>query len=330
MLKLAGRGVLLATLLAACLAVRAEDDVQTTFDRLAKMNFAEQQAWLERLERRAASAARLTLEPDEAAAQQARTHAALHQNMVSWKSLGDVVKDTNAREKKAIAVLAFQYDDRGGNHDAWTAVHRDWKKAGSRFDDQDRLVDWLETAMKGLAPKADQAEAKPEVAKPQAVKKETAKPQAVKHVVAKPEVTDQEESVAPNDQSPDNTVEVNVGELDARIAGSNLALREFEAGLDEKGEWNAARLEPLVERLRILTVRRNDLGLVRDLVPKENRDAIAPLESPKSAISQLSVRVVEARENAGGPKFSGDDAKRRAEMSRLEKISRRMAELSGK
>ncbi len=314
---------------ATAVAQPAPQATPVAFDRLAKMNFAEQQAWLERLEQRAARATRLTLDSDEAAAQQARTHAALHQNMVTWKSLGDVVEETDAREKKAIAALAFQYDDRGGNHDAWAAVRRDWKNAGSRFDDQDRLIDWLETALKGLASKADKSEAKPEVAKPQSVKRETAKPQAVKRVVAKPEVTDQE-AIASSHQAQDDSVHVNVGELDARIAGSNLALREFEAGLDEKGEWNAARLEPLVERLKILTVRRNDLHLIRELAPKENRDAIAPLESPKSAISQLSVRVVEARESANGPKFSGGDAQRQAELSRLEKISRRIAELAGK
>ena len=47
-------------------------------------------------------------------------------------------------------------------------------------------------------------------------------------------------------------VELNVNELAARIAGSNLAFRELAAALDNTDVWTAARLRPLVERIEIL------------------------------------------------------------------------------
>ena len=123
---------------------------------------------------------------------------------------------------------------------------------------------------------------------------------------------------------------MNVEELEAQIAASNLALRELEADLAEKTAWTAAKLEPLADRLKTLIVRHDDLGLFRDALPKEQRAEITKLETPKSAISQLSARVVEARKRANDPQFAGDDVERRAELTRLDAISHRLAELAGK
>ena len=81
---------------------------------------------------------------------------------------------------------------------------------------------------------------------------------------------------------------MNVEELAARIAGSNLAFREMEAALDEKGVWHAARLRPLVERAEILVLRRGDLQLLRNLVPEPDRKSLVRLESPKAAIAELA------------------------------------------
>jgi len=276
------RSFLFVTLFATCLVARAEDRVQAEFDRVAKMSLAEQQAWLQQLEQRAARAARLTLSPEEAARQQAHTRSLLHQKMATWKALREVIEDADAREKAATAAVA-----------------------------------------------KPQAVKTAEAAKPQAVKMGTAKPQAA--IVAKPQtVKTTDTAAAPTDKLPPGSVKVNVEELEARIAASNLALRELEAELGEKGVWNAAKLEPLVERLKVLVVRHNDLGLFRDAAPKEQQADMTKLEAPKSAISQLSARVVEARSRANDPQFVGDDVERRAELARLEAISHHLAELAGK
>ncbi len=239
----------------ASVVAGAEDRVQTELDRVAKMPAAEQQAWLQQLETRAARAARATLSTKEADRYEAHTKAKLHQKTVTWKVLREVIEDAEARE----AIVAAK------------AV----KKAG--------------------------------VAKPQAAKKRTE--------VAKPQAT---------------AVKIDVEELEARINAANLALRELEADLAEKTNWTAAKLDPLFDRLKTLVVGRDDLGLFREALPKEQQAEVAKLEPPKAAIVQLSARVVEARNRANDPKFVGDEVERRAELTRLQAISHRLAELAGK
>ena len=73
-------------------------------------------------------------------------------------------------------------------------------------------------------------------------------------------------------------VAVNVEELEAAsIAAANLALRELEADLAEKTAWTAAQSwEPApANRLKTLIVRRDDLGLLRYAVPKDQQADIA-------------------------------------------------------
>ena len=67
------------------------------------MNAAEQQAWLQQLERRAAKAARQTLSPKDAAREEARIHATLHQKTVTWKVLRGVIEETEGREEAVAA-----------------------------------------------------------------------------------------------------------------------------------------------------------------------------------------------------------------------------------
>jgi hypothetical protein len=281
----------------SCLAVRAEDAkpdadrVQAEFDRIAKLSLAEQQAWLQQLERRAALVARLTLSPEEAARQQAHTRALLHQKIVTWKTLREVLDDTDAREKAAIAKTE--------------AVAATTAKPQPR-----------ETAKSVKSQPVEQRVAKPVVEE--------------SHMPVPPTEPTAGAAGTSTDELPPSSVKVNVEELETRIAGCNLALRELESELGEKGEWNAAKLEPLIDRLKVLVVRNGDLGLFREAAPKDQRAGITQLEAPKSAISQLSARVVEARNRASAPQFVGDDVERRAELARLEALSHRLAELAGK
>jgi hypothetical protein len=362
---------------------KAVDVAGPVLDRVAKMGLPEQQAWLDRLEQRAMRAARLALKPEDAAAQQDRLGSRLHQRLVTWQVLREVLEETNRREKEAIDLLARRYrsqirdtfrtqpeisDQRQG---AWTAVYRDWKAAGARFDEQERLIDWLEAAIRSagperigavpdtpkfekpkserpkveeLSPPAQLAEQPAEAVKPRAAAKreesarsqvvvkreEPAKPQVVvkREEPAKPQVVVKREWPARLQAA--GTVQVNVEELEARIAGSNLGFRTLESELDDKGTWNAARLEPLAERLKILVLRHADLDLFRELVPKEKRSSVGRLEGPQSAISELGARIVEARKLASGEQFSGTDAERQAELARLDTLSRRLAELGRK
>jgi hypothetical protein len=273
------RGVLLLAILATCAAAWADDKKpgepnRALFEQVKKMSSAEQQAWLAQLERRALLAAQLTLPPDEAAKQQARIKKVLHQKVVTWQVLGQVLAETEAREKSVEVA---------------------------------RLPELKEETVK-----AD-------------TKKPAAKTGPVTHVVAKPQAVDTAGKLPPG------SVTVDMEELEARIAGCNLAFREFETGLGEKdATWNAAKLEPLFERLKILVLRHSDLGLHRNVVPKGERSGVTQLESTRSAISEFSARVVEARNRANDPKSFADEAERQAELARLGAISRGLAELGGK
>jgi hypothetical protein len=171
-----------------------------------------------------------------------------------------------------------------------------------------------------------------ETEKPQPVQvteEAAAKPKPVERRVAKP-VVDDVGTGSPDKLAP-GSVKVNVEELDARIAGSNLAFREMETQLDEKGTvWNAKKLKPLLERLEVLVLRYSDLGLFRNAVPKGERSGVTDLESPKVAISQFSECVVQARNRANDSKVTSDEAERKAELARLDAISRRLGKLGGK
>lgn len=314
------------------------DPVQMVLDGVAKMSPAEQQAWLVQLEQRAARAAGMTLSPEEAAKQRAKTEKLLHQKMVTWQVLREVIEDIDAREKtfEAAKLAKEQAEKKAAEQAALAAREKAAKlaeeeaarKAAEAAKQQaveavkTHVAKAVEAVKANVAKAVEAAKVQPaDVVKPQAVKavdatkSQAVKAQAVETVIAKPQAA---------------KVMVNAEELDVRIAGCNLAFRELEATLNEKGDWNAAKLEPLLDRLKELVAQHDDLGMFRAAASKEQRADITRLETPKTAISQFSARVVEARDMANSPKFSGDDVERQAELVRLDAISHRLAELGGK
>jgi hypothetical protein len=147
-------------------AGKRSDPVQATLDRVGQMAPAAQQAWLKRLEQRAAHAAQVMLKPEEAALQQADIRAKLHQKTVTWQVLRDMIKDTDRREQEAIDRLVRRYrsmvfdsfhkqlDVYGQRQQAWVDIHLNWKLAGGQFEQQDRLIAWLEQAIRSVTPNA--------------------------------------------------------------------------------------------------------------------------------------------------------------------------------
>ena len=265
---------------------------------VAKMTMSQQQAWLGRLEQRAGRAARLTMGPDEAARQQARIAALLHQKLVTWQVLRELIEETDRRERAAI---------RSAGPEHVGAIPEK-----PRFENGRPPAKIARRQVESV--KVQRSEKREESAKPPAAPQEE---EGAKARTGEKLTTGEK-------------VEVNVEELTARIAGSNLGIRTLESDLDEKGTWDAARLEPLAERLRILVLRHADLSLFRSLVPADQRSSVGRLESPKSAISELGAHISEARKLVSGEEFKGTEAQRRAELDRLETLSRRLAELAGK
>jgi hypothetical protein len=123
-------------------------------------------------------------------------------------------------------------------------------------------------------------------------------------------------------------VKVNIEELTAQIAGNKVALQALEAELDEKGPWNAARLESVVRRLDALMVKQKDLALFRDLITPAEQALAGRIAAPGQVISQLAARIVDARTAAQGIDFHGSPSDRQAELGRLDAISTRLGKMA--
>ena len=143
---------------------KTDDDARATLRQVATMTPPQQQAWLRQLKARLDWANRLTLSPEEAARQNARVTDLLQQKQVSFQTALELVRQRNLREKDAVEHLVQKY--RGQvyqtfqgegpafteRQEAWYRVWGLWQSAGSPADQQDRLMTWLETAIRNSMP----------------------------------------------------------------------------------------------------------------------------------------------------------------------------------
>jgi len=345
----------------------AEDAYRQIFSRLEKMSFDEQQAWLRQLEDRARKTAEATLPPEEASRWKAHLHSLLHRKLITWQVLRQAIELTEARERAALELLRQEQADKGKKPEPATVQKRKPEKTvelvtpGEQTQEDDRSAaeevlqsqSWLRDRLAAMAEKVHTDLVSP-------VKEETAgAPSPKKNSFSRLENFLKSLTILPDEPLPlprsikqkllsravprepvENAehgeekierpvpVEVNVEELAARIAGCNMAFRLLEGELGESGEWRAARLEPLLDRLSVLLIRHSDLELFRDLVPEEERHTLAKLASPKPVLEQFRTRLAEARRAAEA--LSDDQPERRNELSRLEAVARRFAEISEK
>ncbi len=185
-------------------------------------------------------------------------------------------------------------------------------------------------------PKADTA---PQVARPdrrvqaEAVAVPTSVARGVQRAVRRPPLDEPGRSVAssgePAEARPRQpAVQVNVAELRSRIAGTNMALRALESELYEPRRWSADQLAPQIARLHALIVRVEDMRLFREMVPEPTRHLIDGAESPRPAITLLADRIAEVRQRVVAGAFSGTEAARRAELAKLDELSRRLVEMA--
>ncbi|NLF07168.1 MAG: hypothetical protein GX594_04185 [Pirellulaceae bacterium] len=345
-----------------CLPALA-DDVQPTLDRLAKMSFAEQQTWLLQLEQRAERAARIALPPEQAEREQAEISGLLRRELITWTALREAIVKTESLENRARDKLLEQYRALGINNEEMPPDVKQPRKAETPERVETArprepkptpapILKPLPELAAGPMPNTagDKKRQPPEQFAPERVVEKPAEPSPPRELAdRKPpaprqrgpfgvpmetrvepptRIRPQSGAVAPRDMPP-GTVKINADELSVRVAGCNMAFRALESELDEDGQWDAQRIEPLLEKLEILSVRRNDLELYRDLLSDGEQSKVAKLETPKSATSQLGKRIFEARRSAASPEFEGTETERRAELGRLEMLSRRLAKAAG-
>ncbi len=143
---------------------KADSADRAALRRVAQMPREQQQAWLRELKSRLEQANQLSLNPAEAARQNARIAAVMRQKTITYQTVLQLIRELDDREKDAIGALVQQYrsgvyrafPDKGPAFNdrkaAWYRVWGLWQAAGSPNDQQDRLIVWLARAIASTAP----------------------------------------------------------------------------------------------------------------------------------------------------------------------------------
>jgi hypothetical protein len=133
---------------------------RATLRQVAQLPPEAQQAWMRDLERRIARANVLALGTEQGARENARVAAMLREKIVTWQTLLDLLRQLYQREQVAIGRLVrhyrgqvvetFRKESRAlvEREEAWYRVWAAWEKGGSLPQQQDRLIAWLETAIR--------------------------------------------------------------------------------------------------------------------------------------------------------------------------------------
>ncbi|MBN1590600.1 MAG: hypothetical protein JW888_13885 [Pirellulales bacterium] len=126
---------------------------------------------------------------------------------------------------------------------------------------------------------------------------------------------------------PDELPLPNADELVARIRGNNMALRKLAAELYEDRNWDANSLARILDELTPLVSRVDDLRLIRELIPPQQRDQIGNLELGSDLISDLGTKIARARSQVEESRSHGGLDEHRAELKLLDQLSQKLARL---
>lgn len=120
---------------------------------------------------------------------------------------------------------------------------------------------------------------------------------------------------------------INFTEVAALTRAFNSSLQDLEAKLSKDTNWTVDTLEPLVDELDDLALRRADLGLYDNLLPAEERSQLVNRETLDQAVRLTAKRVAEVRKSL--TEQAGGDSKTRRDLAQLDGFSRRLAVLGG-
>ena len=115
------------------------------------------------------------------------------------------------------------------------------------------------------------------------------------------------------------SVELNVAELAARVAGNSMQLRALEAELDnEQGDFSPATLDKALRRLSRLVEEQRHLAGFYTLIHAADRPRVGEFESPLLVAAQLARRIREAQRAAAGDSFAGGPNERQSRLDLLD------------
>ncbi|NLE36755.1 MAG: hypothetical protein GX621_01875 [Pirellulaceae bacterium] len=126
---------------------------------------------------------------------------------------------------------------------------------------------------------------------------------------------------------PNRLAEINMEELAAQIAGTNMAMRKLAASIYEDRAWDVEALTPILDQLAPLMARKDGLKLIRDCIPESQRGRLGELESGSDLISDLGSKIAQARSDLAEGRFQGTPSQRRSQLEQLDRLSRRLASL---
>ncbi len=181
---------------------------------------------------------------------------------------------------------------------------------------------------------AKSSDAKPAVTKPAVAKSSDAKPAvaqkptAVKKVKPSPKVGNLSLDTLEDFDTEGDDAEVNLIELAAQIAGTNMGLKAIESQLKDSAKWDITQLIPMVADLKQMCKRRNDLTLFRKMLDESDRTLVGALNSPRAAISQCSARIAEVRAQVEKRPARTKAKQRKADLQKLDSMSRELAKLN--
>ncbi len=309
-------------------AGEAVDRLERAIDEYSQLDVAAQQRWLSDLFRfRSEPACRLTMKPSEIERQLVRQRVVLDRiadgRQLSTAGLHQLLTEIDVQETQAIANLERTFhraieetlaDDPAEIErrlKLWNDILSVWKDAGRPWEEQPKLIHWLESAIAhqkafshGRLPAAPRSGS----------------------TLLDPIPTTTADANQPVRPLPPP---VDVKELRVRIEGYNLALTDLLAKLYGQEQWRADQLETVIEAMEDLAAVRADLGLYWNVLPAAARSVLKPIEPLEPAISLAASKTAAARKQLEQPtavRNRGDD--QRLQLQRLERISRRLAELT--
>jgi hypothetical protein len=118
---------------------------------------------------------------------------------------------------------------------------------------------------------------------------------------------------------------VNFTEVAALTRAFNSSLQDLEAKLSKDTNWTVDTLEPLVEELQDLALRRADLVLYDNLLPAEERSQLANRDALDQAVRLTAKRIAEMRTKLNDQ--PAGDSQARRDLAQLDGFSRRLAML---
>lgn len=136
------------------------DRVDTLLQQVARLEPEDQQRFLFWIESRLNRANAIILPPKEAGAARAALHARIRRETVTWPELWRLLRELDRSENQAIEKLAHKYgllqtirvfrSARQAEEQwqrAWSDVYATWAATGRPLAQQDKLLDWLTTAI---------------------------------------------------------------------------------------------------------------------------------------------------------------------------------------